>query len=1034
MALVLSLKDGIWYWSDGNPSDPTIPAALYGNLDRVFLPGVSPAPPAGDVVCPRSITFTLAGAPGATVTVVEDGGNLDFKVAELGPKADLSGLFFDFANSKLAGLAVSGDPQITQFVTGAGSVINLKNGVNLNGAKLNGANVSAFDVGLEFGLAGIGSDHQNIQTANFVLSDAAHDLSLNDLHPASETGAVGIRDLSAGQKLVAVAPYAPTATPDTATTPEDVSIVIPVSALATDKNPGATLKISEIGSGFEGPQYGAVAIASDGQSLTYTPTTLDYMVDGILTGNQDAFQVCVTDSLGGEVTSFVTVNATPVADTPTIVENIIKPKAADPATLFRFSVTVTSGDYNTITQLSDFIQSLALSLTGTNTAGIAVSDSLGLLSGNLISAPANPGLFTDEIDVSAPTGSTFNDNLSMTGTNAETEKPTVTAATTVSQTITADTETTNEDVAKTIQISSLVSAPNMVITGIGVGPEFGTVSIAPDGQSLTYTPTTLDYLVNGTLTGDQDVFQVYSSDGAGNNAVTLVTLKETPVADKPSVTLTVLAPQPGDSATETRFQLTATTGDYGTVNQGSDYLQSLVLGLTGNASGSLSDTGGFLSGDSINLPSGAGTFTDTIIVNTPNPVGNINDTLTATATAAETENSAITAAGSASQGIAIDQSTFTQQTDFTANNQSIWQTGPAFTYDWNQFLGISGNGPNGEKTFGFSVGGYTGSSVGLTTGATLSASFGLKAGFQADLHITGGNFNADLPFQISLNDIYNKTTDSLEIDPTFSVLSGGSLTTTGPGGSFNLDAVFNAMAAISGGIYVAGLGTSGSTSFSTTTTKNLVNFTSGQLHFSHSFGPINVSVAWPQVNTTGNPITPGQISSSGTSQTALGVTVDLVALALDALGIPQEIIKGDIEGIINYDLLAGNVGFGAALGQSFNLDATGLNGVLDVGTSNTAEGFSFGSPTIIDNISSLGLNPDGSIPLSLDLTPNATLQNITSIVPQFLASLTVGKISAGPLSFTLAKLSTAVNLATIPVYNNTFAANFQSQAVSTSVA
>jgi hypothetical protein len=75
----------------------------------------------------------------------------------------------------------------------------------------------------------------------------------------------------------------------------------------------------------------------------------------------------------------------------------------------------------------------------------------------------------------------------------------------------------------------------------------------------------------------------------------------------------------------------------------------------------------------------------------------------------------------------------------------------------------------------------------------------------------------------------------------------------------------------------------------------------------------------------------------------------------------------------------------------------------------------------------LGLS-GGSVPLSLSLTPDATLQNITSIVPEFLASLTVGKFSAKILgSVTLAHLSTTVPLGTIPVYNTTFAANFQPQ-------
>jgi hypothetical protein len=539
-------------------------------------------------------------------------------------------------NSKLSTLSVSG-PQITQFVTGAGSIINLKNGVNLNGL-----HVPAFDVGMEFGLAGIGSNHQNIQSETFVLSDAANDLSLNDLHPAGETGIVGVRTLSVGQKLAAVAPYAPTATPDTVTTLEDVpTIAIPVSALATDNNSGAILTIHAIGSGDQGPQYGTVTVAADGKSLIYTPTTLDYEVDGILTGNKDAFQVCVTDNFGGQVTSFVTVNATPVADPPKVADNIAAPHAGDAATLVRFSVTVTSDDFATITQGSDYIKSLAVSLTGTGTSGITITDSLGLLSGGLINAPANPGTFTDEIDVSLPAGSTFSDTLSFTGTNAETENTgsPPTAATTISQTITADTETTLEDTPITIPISHLVSGPNMAITQVApgsLGPRYGNVTIAANGQSLTYTPTTLDGVVSGSPTGNQDVFQVYSSDGAGNNAVTLVTVKATPVADTPTVNVQVLTPHAGDPINEVRLLVTSQSGDFGTVNAGSDFIQSIGLNLTGTPATSISDSLGLLSGNTITASSNTGYFQDQVDLLMPVNT-TLSDSLAITATAAETD-------------------------------------------------------------------------------------------------------------------------------------------------------------------------------------------------------------------------------------------------------------------------------------------------------------------------------------------------------------------------------------------------------------
>ena len=969
------------------------------------------------------------------MTVEEDGGNLDFNVSNTGPKADLSGLFFDFTNKKLAGLAVSGDPQITQFVTGAGSVINLKNGVNLNGAKLNGSNVSPFDVGMEFGLAGIGSNHQNLQTAVFVLSDAAHDLTLNDLRPAGETGQVGVRDLSSGQKLVGIAPYAPTATPDTVTTPEDVSIVIPVSALATDKNAGGTLTIDEIGAGAQGPQYGTVTVSADRKSLIYNPTNLDWIVDGILTGNQDAFQVCVKDSLGGEVTSFVTVNSTPVADVPTVAEGVAPPHPGDLASLFRFAVTVTSGDYGTIDQFSDFIKSLALSLTGTNTAGISITDSLGLLAGGVITPPANPGLFTDEIDVSLPTGATFNDKLTMTGVNAETEAPNVTASKTVSQTITADTVTTLEDQSATLSISNLVSAPNMKITGLGVGPKYGTVSIAADGQSLTYTPTTLDYMVHGVLTGDQDVFQVYSTDGAGNNAVTLVTIKQTPVADKP--TLVIDSVTSGATVDDMLITFTLSAGDFGSVQQGSDYLQSLGLSLAGNDTGGVivSDSLGLLNTgtDTFNLSGSSQSITDTVDVKTPSiaavgptpssPV-DIADNLSLTAVNAETEGfgSPATASASVSQAINVDYSQAQETPTFTTDNQSIWDTGNAFNFDFNKFLGVGSTGGVPLKLGPHTIGGTE-----LGTGATGRGSLSLKAGFQVDLNINGGTFDASLPFNVTLNDTYNKTTDTLEVSESDSA-GNGSLTTSGPGGGFDLEAIFSAMASVGAHIYAIGgsIGTTISVGpFSGSTT--LVKVNSGSPPDVIKFGGVNLTFAFPNLSTSGNGASTSiSTSTPGGQGTVFNIGVDIIQVILESL-FGDDPLKGSFAGI-GYTLVG--VAF-AALGlkQTFTLSDLGITPELLVGTSKTAE--LFNQP--IHNVSSLGLNPDGSVPLALSFSLNdPTLKNQTGLSITAGAGLTIGKISGVG---TLANPHITVPLGSVPIFSPTFnVAGFQTQTAQVDVA
>jgi hypothetical protein len=104
----------------------------------------------------RSITFTIPGtyySPGVKVSATENNGAIDFTVNVLSTSkliADLRGLFFNFNDDlKLTGLAGLGS-KVTGFDTY--NVIDLGNNVNMIGYP------SPFDVGLQFGNAGIGSD------------------------------------------------------------------------------------------------------------------------------------------------------------------------------------------------------------------------------------------------------------------------------------------------------------------------------------------------------------------------------------------------------------------------------------------------------------------------------------------------------------------------------------------------------------------------------------------------------------------------------------------------------------------------------------------------------------------------------------------------------------------------------------------------------------------------------------------------------------------------------------------------------------
>jgi len=179
------------------------------------------------------------------------------------------------------------------------------------------------------------------------------------------------------------------------------------------------------------------------------------------------------------------------------------------------------------------------------------------------------------------------------------------------------------------------------------------------------------------------------------------------------------------------------------------------------------------------------------------------------------------------------------------------------------------------------------------------------------------------------------------------------------------------------------------------------------------------------------------MASATSDQQALNVSVNIIGVILDAIFDGENPLEGNF-GPINYNLLSGTVGFGAALGQSFALNDLGLSPTLLVGTSQTPETLNFGTPLVIDNASSLGLS-GGALPISLGLTPDATLNNTTSIVPGVTAGITVGQLSVSlppfpSISGSLFSASATFPIASIPVSNNTFTANFTPQTLQTSIA
>jgi hypothetical protein len=440
----------------------------------------------------------------------------------------------------------------------------------------------------------------------------------------------------------------------------------------------------------------------------------------------------------------------------------------------------------------------------------------------------------------------------------------------------------------------------------------------------------------------------------------------------PNVGITVLAPQASDPVTETRLQINSETDDG---DGGNDYINRIVLSDV--------PTGVTLSSPNSTITAeGGGNYT---IFTSGNP-GTFNPEVDVTTPAGQTTNfnlgvkaysdepNSPEQSATTSQNIDVEYSTQNDSSlglnPFQSTGQSIWGSGNAFTTTIDKFLGI--DFPNGYPTS------PPYSKHTTVLGTNVGGTFGLKAGFQSDLNINGGSFNGSLPFNVTLDNTYNKTNDTLELDPA-APQGTGNFMTTGPGGSYSLDFIFDAVAK-------AELGPIGTVGFGTTSkTVSLLHLNSSTLSkmFTLPDGIGSVTVNWPQVNTKGTSAAT-TITASKTSVRALQLDIDPIAVISDIV-LGKDPFKGSTSLTIakvpiysfSYTLLKGTVAPGVDLKQAFSLFDNGLTPTLTT-TNGTPVSLNFGTPTIIDNASTLDTGP-GTIGFNLGLTPDTSLENDTSL-------------------------------------------------------
>jgi hypothetical protein len=479
----------------------------------------------------------------------------------------------------------------------------------------------------------------------------------------------------------------------------------------------------------------------------------------------------------------------------------------------------------------------------------------------------------------------------------------------------------------------------------GAGPSHGTVTIV--NNQISYTPD-LDY--SGT-----DSFWYCMSDGHGGQDSAMVTVNIAAVADDPLITFQI---DPGATVNETLVTVTATENDA----DHSETITSLDWAVAGGLPTGVTITPlGPIAGS-------AGSITQQFVVTTAAETDyNFNIGFTGTATEASNSD---TETNSGSQNILIDFTHNLSNLNFAATDQSIWSTGDEFTYDLDKFLGV-------DKSYSATLGDDD------ITGTFLKGSAHLKAGFQIDAHFAGGQIDANIPVDVTVDTTYNKTTDTLYFNPSMAIGTGASFTTTGPEGSFSLDFIFDAGASLQASLLWVDLYND---SFSENLSQNIIAFNSTDPPPDPTTflgGIFDLGVAWPHISVTGD------TSGSGTSNDFLYGTLDIDALAAYFLPV-LHLLDADPTDPDNFELLDFDLTAGLNVIQEFGLGlgSTGVNLVLEDGTSMA---MTFGTPLTVQNASSHDANHDGVVDYSFSLDPNVTLSNETSIGGELSAHLWIPK-------------------------------------------
>jgi hypothetical protein len=579
------------------------------------------------------------------------------------------------------------------------------------------------------------------------------------------------------------------------------------------------------------------------------------------------------------------------------------------------------------------------------------------------------------------------------------------------------------------------------------GALHGTVQIVDDplGDYILYTP---DADFSGI---DSFTYCIDDNDGGTDFAVVDIVIQA--VADIPDIDIDIIA---SDQVNVFTMRVTATQTDL----DASEFIDQIFLG-------GIVPAGVSIVAQDVENPVGT---PDTLVVDylITLPLGTDTSFTIDVNALAQEESNGDTQIATEQVLIEFEHNLTTTPVEFSAVDQSIWDTGTEFSFDDQRFIGLD-TGPFDER-------------IPESGGVVFAGINGhIRVGFESTLHFEGGDINATADYDITVETNYNLTTDQLLID-TSALLTDADFTTDFAEGTYTLDFVWdvllNAFAGINidfgeidfdpldviPGDQVLDLGGIQETLNIPTVdfdgSANLLDLDSdtlaGEFAFPDPLSAFSVDFDWPDVTAVGS-FPPNPVVGGDASDYVLQLNLDVDELLATILGLPVNPLNPELDiGIFfaELDLLNVVVNGGMNLIQDFAMTMGDLTGILAFEDGST-QLFTIGDSVQLDDASQIddnglgiiGTADDGNVDFAFTVVPTSTLQNATALGFNIgydieLLSVTLGYDITIPNpfgddqhltdSFTLGPLATftgSTPLGEVEIFNETFGLNFQGQQV-----